>query len=149
MTLSSSSRRYCSWLRLLHKERITNNLLMYGTETCINPASDTATFNQSFVNKQVLQSDVEAQQNVAPFLKHRVLREIVNSFTNSPNDDFEAWAKNQQAIDSLKEAQRLLDNGYISGEDMEHSLLAHLQVSRSEYHSIAEQMCLQDALLPI
>jgi len=56
------------------------------------------------VNKQVLQSDVEAQQNVAPFLKHRVLREIVKSFTNSPNDDFEAWAKNQQAIDTLKEA---------------------------------------------
>jgi len=96
-----------------------------------------------------LQSDVEAQQNVAPFLKHRVLREIVKSYTNSPNDDFEAWAKNQQAIDTLKEAQRLLDNGYISEEDMQHSLLAHLQVSSCEYHSIAEQICLQDALLPI
>ncbi len=94
------------------------------------------------MNKQVLRSDVEAQQNVAPFLKHRVLREIVKSFTNSPNDDFEAWAKNQQAIDTLKEAQRLLDNGYISEEDLEHSLLAHLQVSRSENHSPAGQICL-------
>jgi hypothetical protein len=109
------------------------------------------------VNKQVLQSDVEAQQNLAPFLKHRVLRAIVKSFTNSRTDDFETWAKNQQVIDTLKEAQRLLDNGYISEQDMEHSLLAHLQVSRSEYHSIAEQTCLLahgdaahgDALLPI
>jgi len=97
---------------------------------------------QSFVNTQVLRSDVEAQQNVVPFLRHRLLRQIVKSFTNSPNDDFQAWAKNQQAIDTLKEAQRLLDNGYISEEDMEHSLLAHLQVSRSEYHSPAGQMYL-------
>ncbi|KAL0049543.1 hypothetical protein WJX82_004461 [Trebouxia sp. C0006] len=86
---------------------------------------------------KVLQSDVEAQQNVAPFLKHRVLREIVISFTNSPNDDFEAWAKNQQAIDTLKEAQRLLDNGYISEKDMEHSLLAHLQRQSSQNGSFA------------
>ncbi len=84
------------------------------------------------MKKQVLQSDVEAQQNVAPFLKHRVLRDIVKSFTNSSTDDFETWARNQQVINTLKEAQRLLDNGYISEEDMEHSLLAHLQVSRSE-----------------
>ena len=124
-------------------------MLVCCTESCINFASGTASLHQSLVNKQVLQSDVEAQQNVAPFVKHRVLREIVISFTNSPNDDFEAWAKNQQAIDTLKEAQRLLDNGYISEKDMEHSLLAHLQVSRSEYHSIAERICLQDALLPI
>ena len=95
-------------------------------------ASDAASSNKVWWTKQVLQSDVEAQQNVVPFLRHRVLREIVQSFTSSPNDDFEAWAKNQQAIDTLKEAQRLLDNGYISEEDMEHSLLAHLQVSRSE-----------------
>ncbi|DBA65903.1 TPA: hypothetical protein ACH3X2_002929 [Trebouxia sp. C0005] len=87
--------------------------------------------------QKVLQSDVEAQQNVAPFLRHRVLREIVKSFTNSPNDDFEAWAKNQQAIDTLKEAQRLLDNGYISEEDMEHSLLAHLQRQSSQNGSFA------------
>lgn len=93
------------------------------------------------MNKQVLQSDVEAQQNVAPFLRHRVLREIVKSFTNSPNDDFEAWAKNQQAIDTLKEAQRLLDNGYISEEDMEHSLLAHLQVSRTNTALLSRSAC--------
>ncbi len=79
----------------------------------------------------MLQADVEAQKNVLPFLKHRVLREVVRSFTSSPNDDFEIWAKNQQAIDMLKEAQRLLDNGYITEQEMEKSLLPHLQVTAS------------------
>ncbi|DBA96742.1 hypothetical protein WJX77_011474 [Trebouxia sp. C0004] len=87
--------------------------------------------------QKVLQSDVKAQQNVAPFLKHRVLREIVKSFTNSPTDDFENWAKNEQVINTLKEAQRLLDNGYISEEDMEHFLLAHLQRQSSQNGSLA------------
>lgn len=73
---------------------------------------------------QVLNADIEVQKNIAPFLKHRVLRAIVESLANSP--DFEIWAKNRMVIDSLKEAQRLLDNGHIKEEEMETVLLAYI-----------------------
>lgn len=75
---------------------------------------------------QVLNADTEVQKNMAPFLKHRVLRAIVESLANSPDNDFEVWAKNKMVIDSLKEAQRLLDNGFVKEEEMEVALLAHI-----------------------
>lgn len=75
---------------------------------------------------QVLNADTEVQKNIAPFLKHRVLRAIVESLANSPDNDFEVWAKNRMVVDSLKEAQRLLDNGYVKEEEMEAALLAHI-----------------------
>ena len=75
---------------------------------------------------QVLQSDEEVQRNIAPFLKSKVLREIVRSFTS--NNDFEQWAKNTQVLDMLREAQRLLDNGYVTEQQLQKSLLAHLEV---------------------
>ncbi|KAL3157078.1 hypothetical protein ABBQ38_001325 [Trebouxia sp. C0009 RCD-2024] len=75
---------------------------------------------------QVLNADIEAQKNVAPFFKHRVLRAIVESLANSPDDDFEAWAKNKMVLTSLREAQRLLDDGHITEEEMENALLHHV-----------------------
>lgn len=75
---------------------------------------------------QVLKADTEAQRNIAPFLKHRVLRAIVESLANSPDNDFETWAKNKMVLDSLKEAQRLLDDGYVTEEEMENALLSHV-----------------------
>lgn len=75
---------------------------------------------------QVMNADTEAQKNIAPFLKHRVLRAIVESLANSPDNDFEVWAQNRMVIDSLKEAQRLLNNGYVKEEEMETALLAHI-----------------------
>lgn len=75
---------------------------------------------------QVLNADTEVQKNIAPFLKHRVLRAIVESLANSPDNDLEVWAKNRMVIDSLKEAQRLLENGHVKEEEMETALLAHI-----------------------
>lgn len=75
---------------------------------------------------QVLKADIVAQKNIAPFLKHRVLRAIVESLANSPDNDFELWAKNKMVIDCLQEAQRLLDNGHVKEEEMENALLAHV-----------------------
>lgn len=75
---------------------------------------------------QVLNADREAQKNIAPFLKHSVLRAIVESLANSRDNDFEAWAKNQMVLKSLREAQRLLDTGHVTEEEMEHALLYHV-----------------------
>ena len=75
---------------------------------------------------QVLQSDEEVQRNIAPFLKSKILREIVRSFTR--NNDFEQWAQNTQVLNILREAQRLLDNGYVTEQQLQKSLLAHLEV---------------------
>ena len=89
----------------------------------------------------MLQSDIEAQQNVAPFLRHKVLRNIVKSFTTSPGDDFETWAKNQQVIDTLTEAQRLLNNGCITEQQLEDSFLAYAQVCTSKQLLIGKAAC--------
>ena len=75
---------------------------------------------------QVINADKEVQKNIAPFLKHRVLRAIVESLASSPNNDFEVWAQNRMVIDSLKAAQRLLDSGHVKEEEMETALLAHI-----------------------
>ena len=96
----------------------------------------------SYLKLQVLEADVEAQQNIAPFLRHKVLRDVVKSFTNSPCNDFESWAKNQQVIDMLKEAQRLLDNGYITEQELENSLLAQLQVTPTPYLDECLEPCI-------
>ena len=82
--------------------------------------------NLALIAMQVISSDQESQKNVAPFLKTRPLRAIVESLANSPNNEFENWAKNQAVIRSLKEAQRLLDEGYVKEEEMENAFLAHV-----------------------
>lgn len=75
---------------------------------------------------QVMNADTEVQKNVAPFLKHRVLRAVVESLANSPDNDFEVWARNRMVIETLKAAQRLLDSGHVKEEEMEAALLAHI-----------------------
>ena len=75
---------------------------------------------------QVMNADTEVQKNIAPFLKHRALRAIVESLANSPDNDFEAWAQNRMVIDCLRQAQRLLENGHVKEEEMETALLAHI-----------------------
>lgn len=46
----------------------------------------------------VLDADLEAQKNIAPFLTNRVLKRIIMTFMNDPNGDFEKWAKNPSVI---------------------------------------------------
>ena len=77
---------------------------------------------------QVLDAEYEAQKSIAPFMKNRVLRRIVQTFTNDPMHDFGKWANNPQIIAMLTEAKRLLDEGYMTEAEMEHAMLAQLQV---------------------
>ncbi|KAK9809910.1 hypothetical protein WJX72_001445 [[Myrmecia] bisecta] len=80
----------------------------------------------AFQNK-VLASTSTAQRNIAPFLKNRVLRRIIQFFTNDTDGDFAKWANNPQVLTMLADAKQLLDGGYVTAEDMERCLLAQLQ----------------------
>lgn len=60
---------------------------------------------------QVLESELEAQKNIAPFLENRVLRRVIQTFTNDPSGDFGKWASNPRVIEMLREAKRLMDQG--------------------------------------
>ena len=56
------------------------------------------------------QDRVEAsrfQTNMAPFIRHRVLRHIICSFTNDDKGDFETWACNPRIIDMLTQAKKV------------------------------------------
>ena len=53
----------------------------------------------------VLDSEYEAQNNIAPFLENKVLRRIIKTFTNDPKGDFSKWARNPLIIDMLKTAK--------------------------------------------
>ena len=75
---------------------------------------------------QVLRADIDTQKKIAPFLKNKLLRTVVESLANSPDNDFESWANNKQVLDSLSEAQRLLDTGHMTVNEMENLFLAHL-----------------------
>lgn len=55
----------------------------------------------------VLLADCEAQTNMAPFIRHRVLRHIICSFTNDDKGDFETWACNPRIIDMLTQAKKV------------------------------------------
>lgn len=50
----------------------------------------------------VMQSSIEAQKNIGPFLKTRPLRRIIQTFANDPNGDFEKWACNPAIIQASK-----------------------------------------------
>ena len=51
--------------------------------------------------EKVLESDYEAQNNVAPFLENKVLRRIIKTFTNDDKGDFAKWARNPLVIQML------------------------------------------------
>ena len=63
----------------------------------------------------MLESEYEAQKNIAPFLKYPVLRRIIQTFTNDQQGDFSKWACNPHVIEMLGEAKRLIDEGYVLG----------------------------------
>ena len=89
---------------------------------------------QEFKDK-VMESDYDAQKNVAPFLDNRVLRKIVQTFTNDPRNDFGKWANNPQVIDMLQQAKELMDSGRMTEDECEHIMLQQLNVlSRIETH---------------
>ena len=81
-----------------------------------------------FKLRQVLDSDYEAQKSIAPYLSSRVLRLIIQTFTNDELGDFSKWACNPVVLEMLGQAQQLLREGRMSEEELEHALLAQLEV---------------------
>lgn len=96
----------------------------------------------------VLDSDYDAQVAIAPFLKNRVLKKIVMTFANDPNGDFEKWAKNPRVIEMLTTAQKMMDEGRITEDDMEEHLIRMLKDPSSEHHEEFEAKTKQVARLP-
>ena len=78
---------------------------------------------------QVLEAPYESQKAMVPFLEHRALRRIVQTFTNDENQDFGKWATNPLVIQMLTQARELLDSGQLTEQDVEQALTAQLQVS--------------------
>ena len=77
---------------------------------------------------QVLESDYEVQKSIAPYLQNRVLRRIIQTFTNDPANDMGKWAGNPSVLQMLQEAKRLMDGGYVTEDEMERLLIAQMQV---------------------
>mmetsp|Transcript_6686 Transcript_6686/g.9074 ORF Transcript_6686/g.9074 Transcript_6686/m.9074 type:complete len:344 (-) Transcript_6686:184-1215(-) len=77
--------------------------------------------------EKVLESDYDAQKNIAPFLENRVLRKIVQTFTNDPRNDFSKWASNPLVLEMLQQAKELMDEGRMSEDEAERLILAQLK----------------------
>jgi hypothetical protein len=88
---------------------------------------------QTFKEK-VLESDYDAQKNVAPFLENRVLRKIVQTFTNDPRNDFSKWATNPQVISMMTQAKELMDSGRMTEDECEHLILQQLNDPSNPAH---------------
>mmetsp|Transcript_28370 Transcript_28370/g.54044 ORF Transcript_28370/g.54044 Transcript_28370/m.54044 type:complete len:348 (+) Transcript_28370:214-1257(+) len=76
--------------------------------------------------EKVMESDYDAQKNMAPFLENRVLRKIVQTFTNDPRNDFSKWANNPLVIRMLTKAKEMMDEGRMSEDEAEHLILKQL-----------------------
>lgn len=96
----------------------------------------------------VLDSDYDAQVSIAPFLKNRMLKKIVMTFANDPNGDFEKWAKNPRVIEMLTTAQKMMDEGRITEDEMEEHLIRMLKDPSNEHHEEFEAKTKQVARLP-
>ena len=86
------------------------------------------------VPRKVLESDYEAQQNIAPFMEHKFLRRIIQTFCNDEQGDFGKWAKNPRVIEMLQHAKDLIDNGYCEEEELEHRMVEYLKNPDAEGH---------------
>ena len=40
---------------------------------------------------------------------------LLQTFTNDPSGDFSKWACNPRVVDMLREAKRLMDDGWVDG----------------------------------
>jgi len=96
----------------------------------------------------VLDADLDAQKNIAPFLKNKVLKRIIMTFMNDPNGDFEKWAKNPRVIEMLATAQRMMEDGRLEERDMEEHLIRMLKDPGSTHHDEYKQATEMKARLP-
>lgn len=97
---------------------------------------------------KVLEADYEAQIAIAPFLKNKMLKRVVQTFANDPNGDFEKWAKNPRVIEMLKSAQKMMDEGRVTEEEMEEFILRMMRDPSYEHHAEFEAKTKQVARLP-
>ena len=96
----------------------------------------------------VLESDYESQKAIAPFLRNRVLRKIIQTFANDEGGDFDKWAKNPRVLEMLREAKRLMDEGLLAEDEAEEYILRILRDPSYEHHSEFEAKSKQVARLP-
>ena len=82
----------------------------------------------------VLSADEEAQRNVAPFLRTRATRHVVETFGRDDAGDFSKWASNPMVIEMLSKCQSAIDEGRISNEDMERVMVNYLSDPKNDGH---------------
>jgi tetratricopeptide (TPR) repeat protein len=75
----------------------------------------------------VLGADEEAQRNIAPFLRTRVLKNIISSFKNDAHGDFGKWARNPLVLEMLRDTQRAIDEGRANEEEIERTMVNYLR----------------------
>ena len=97
---------------------------------------------------KVLCSDFEAQKNIAPFLENRVLRRVINTFCNDPNNDFGRWANNKEVLRLLGSAKKLMDDGHLSEDDAEHMMYQIVSSPDREWHHDWKLKTKQQVRLP-
>lgn len=96
----------------------------------------------------VVESDYDAQLSIAPFLRNKVLKKVVMTFANDPNGDFEKWAKNPRVIEMLSTAQKMMDEGRVTENEMEEYFIRLLKDPSNEFHEEFEAKTKQVARLP-
>lgn len=77
----------------------------------------------------MLNADIESQKAVAPLLQNKVLRRVIQTFTNDENGDMQRWACNPEVLRLLYEAKKRMEDGTVSEDEMERLLLEQFQVS--------------------
>jgi hypothetical protein len=86
---------------------------------------------------QVLSSNLETKQKLAPYLKHPVLRRVIQTFTNDEDGNMGKWACNPEVQRLLSEAKRLMDEGHVAEKEMERLLISHLEVDNLSLAAIS------------
>lgn len=97
---------------------------------------------------KVLEADYEAQKAIAPFLKNKVLKKVVQTFANDRDGDFEKWAKNPRVIEMLKAAEKHMEEGRMTEEEMEEFWIRMLKDPNNESHEEFMAKTKQVARLP-
>ena len=75
---------------------------------------------------QVHKAEPAVQRNVAPFLQHPILRRLLHSFAQ--DGSFQTWADNPEIIAMLREALRLLQDGHLTEQQLEHAFMSQLKL---------------------
>ena len=95
----------------------------------------------------VLRADEEAQRCVAPFLRTRVLRNMVSTFRRDERGDFGKWATNPLVLEMLGKMQKDIDEGRRSEEEVEELIVRYLQDPKNPGHEEFTRATTRQAVL--